>query len=121
MNVTKDGYKDRQLHKEGYLQRVFAEQREYAEASAYQRITENNDIVTDFQTDGLMERILDKDNMNKAYKRVKSNKGAGGIDEMSVDELLPYLKENRKQLIQPSLIFWVSHIFVISPEKETLK
>jgi group II intron reverse transcriptase/maturase len=100
MNVTKDGSKDRQLHKEGYLQRVSAEQREYAEASACQRITENNDIVTDFRTDGLMEIILDRDNLNKAYKRVKSNKGAGGIDGMSVDELLPYLKENRKQLIQ---------------------
>ena len=100
MNVTKDGFKDRQLQKEGYLQMVFAEQREYAEVSAYQRITENNNIVTDFQTDGLMERILDKDNMNKAYKRVKSNKGAGGIDGMRVDELLPYLKETREQLIQ---------------------
>lgn len=100
MNVTKDGYKDRQLHKEGYLQKVSAEQREYAEATAHQRITENNDIVTDFRTDGLMERILEKNNLNKAYKRVKSNKGAGGIDGMSVDELLPYLKENRKQLIQ---------------------
>ena len=49
MNVTKDGFKDRQLHKEGYLQRVSAEQREYAEESACQRITENNDIVTDFR------------------------------------------------------------------------
>ncbi len=100
MNVTKDGFKDRQLHKEGYLQMVSAEQRENAEATAYQRITENNDIITDFRTDGLLERILDRDNLNKAYKRVKSNKGAGGIDGMSVDELLPYLKENRKQLIQ---------------------
>lgn len=100
MNVTKDGIKDRQLQMEGYLQRVFAEQREHAEVSAYPRITENNNIVTDFQTDCLMERILDKDNMNKAYKRVKTNKGAGGIDGMSVDELLPYLKENRKHLIQ---------------------
>jgi retron-type reverse transcriptase len=67
---------------------------------AYQRIAENNHIITDFQTDNLMEQILHKDNLNKAYKKVKSNKGAGGIDGMSVDELLGFLKDNQKQLIQ---------------------
>ena len=100
MNVTKDGFKDRQLHIEDYLQMVSAEQREYAEVSAHQRITENNDIITDFQTDNLMEQILHKDNLNKAYKKVKSNKGAGGVDGMSVDELLGFLKDNQEQLIQ---------------------
>ena len=100
MNVTKDGIKDRQLHIEDYLQMVSAEQKEYAEVSAHQRIAENNDIITDFQTDNLMEQILHKDNLNKAYKKVKSNKGAGGVDGMSVDELLGFLKDNQEQLIQ---------------------
>ncbi len=100
MNVTKDGFKDRQLHIEGYLQMVSAEQKEYAEVSGYKRITENNDIITDFQMDNLMEQILHKDNLNKAYKKVKSNKGAGGVDGMSVDELLSFLRDNQKQLIQ---------------------
>ena len=100
MNVTKDGCKDRQLHIEDYLQMVSAEQKEYAEVSAHQRIAENNDIITDFQTDNLMERILHKDNLNKAYKKVKSNKGAGGIDGMSVDELPGFLKDNQRHLIQ---------------------
>ena len=100
MNVTNDRFKDRQLHIEDYLQMVSAEQKEYAEVSAYQRIAENNDIITDFQMDNLMEQILHKDNLNKAYKKVKSNKGAGGVDGMSVDELLGFLKDNQKQLIQ---------------------
>ena len=100
MNVTNDGIKDRQLHIEGYLQMVSAEQKEYAEVSAPQRITENNDTITDFQTDNLMEEILQRDNLNKAYKKVKSNKGAGGVDGMSVDELLGYLKDNQKRLVQ---------------------
>ena len=100
MKVTKDGFKDRQLHIEDYLQMVSAEQKEYAEVSAHQRIAENNDIITDFQTYNLMEQILHKDNLNKAYKRVKSNKGAGGVDGMSVDELLGFLKDNQKHLIQ---------------------
>lgn len=100
MKVTKDGIKDRQLHTGGYLQMVSAEQKENAEVFAHQRIAENNDIITDFQTDSLLERILHRDNLNKAYKKVKSNKGAGGIDGMNVDELLQFLKENQKQLIQ---------------------
>jgi len=45
-----------------------------------------------------MEKILAKDNMNEAYKRVVRNRGKQGIDGMTVDELLPYLKENGNQL-----------------------
>ncbi len=52
MNVTNDRFKDRQLHIEDYLQMVSAEQKEYAEVSACQKIAENNHIITDFQTDG---------------------------------------------------------------------
>ncbi len=51
----------------------------------------------------LMERILTKINMNKAYKRVVRNKGSHGIDGMNVDELLPYLKENGGQLLKDIL------------------
>ena len=100
MNVTNDRFKDRQLHNEDYLQMVSAEQKEYAEVFACQRITENNRIITDFQTDGLLEKILQPANLNNAYKKVKSNKGAGGVDGMSVDELLPILRDNQVQLIQ---------------------
>ena len=100
MNVTKNEIKDRQLHIEDYLQMVSAEQKEYAEVSAHSRITENNHIITDFQTNELMEQILQSDNLNKAYKKVKSNKGAGGVDGMSVDELLTFLKNNGKLLVQ---------------------
>ena len=100
MNVTNDRFKYRQLHIEDYLQIVSSEKKGYAEVDDYQMITENNHIVADFQTDNLMDKILHKDNLNNAYRKVKSNKGAGGVDGMNVDELLTYLKENQKQLIQ---------------------
>ncbi len=100
MNVTNDGFKDRQLHIEDYLQMASTESKEYAEVPACQRIAENNRIITDFQTDRLMEQILQPTNLNNAYKKVKSNKGAGGVDGMGVDELLPYLRDNQMQLIQ---------------------
>ena len=42
----------------------------------------------------LLEKILSKDNMNTAYKRVCANKGAGGVDEVTVEEPGDYIKEN---------------------------
>jgi group II intron reverse transcriptase/maturase len=41
----------------------------------------------------MLERILSKDNLNLAYKKVKSNKGSPGIDGMRVEELLPFLRQ----------------------------
>ena len=46
----------------------------------------------------LLERILDRDNLNRAYKRVKANKGAPGVDGMTVEEALPWLKEHGREL-----------------------
>ena len=100
MNVTESRFKNRQLHMEDYLQMVSAEQKEYAEVFDYSKITEKSGVITDYWTNNLLELILRKDNLNMAYKRVKSNKGSGGIDGMQVDELLPYLRENQETLIQ---------------------
>ena len=33
-------------------------------------------------------------------RRVKANKGSGGIDGMQVDELLPYLRDHRDELVR---------------------
>lgn len=44
----------------------------------------------------LLEAILYRDNMNRAYKRVKANKGAPGVDGMTVEEALPWLKKHGK-------------------------
>ena len=101
MKVTESGkLKHRQLRNEGYPQKVSAEQKEYAGACAPPKITETDITNTNQQTEGLLELILTRDNLNHAYKQVKRNKGAGGIDGMQVDELLPYLKENQEKLIQ---------------------
>ena len=79
---------------------VSAEQKEYAEVFDYGKITEKSGIITDYWTNNLLDLILRKDNLNKAYKKVKSNKGKGGIDGMQVDELLLFLRENQETLIQ---------------------
>jgi len=40
----------------------------------------------------LMEEVVESKNLMKAYRRVARNKGAAGVDEMTVEELKPYLK-----------------------------
>lgn len=42
----------------------------------------------------LLEEILAKDNLDLAIKKVKKNKGAPGVDRMTVDEVEDYFKEN---------------------------
>ena len=41
---------------------------------------------------------MSRGNMNAAYKRVMSNKGSGGVDNMGLEELLPYLKSHGEDL-----------------------
>ena len=47
----------------------------------------------------LLAKVLERDNLNRAYKRVKKNGGAAGIDGMTTDELLEYLKRNGDALV----------------------
>jgi hypothetical protein len=46
------------------------------------------------RTERLMEEVCEPENMRKALKRVQSNKGAPGIDGITVDELPGYLRRN---------------------------
>jgi len=56
-----------------------------------ERERENN-VLED--TSSLLERILARDNMTQAMKRVIANKGSHGVDGMRVDELRPYIIDN---------------------------
>jgi RNA-directed DNA polymerase len=43
---------------------------------------------------GTLERILARENMQNAFKRVVANKGSHGVDGMKIDELREFLKQN---------------------------
>ena len=81
--------------KGGFLQRDSVEHEEYAEVYS----TERREIKEKDGAD-LLEKVLDRNNLNKAYKRVKANKGASGVDGMTVEEALPWLKENGSELLE---------------------
>ena len=100
MNVTEVERKESTKHccGNGCLQMDSAEHEEYAGALIDMRITENNTANADRQASGLLEEIVSSENLNRAYKRVKRNKGAGGVDGMGVDELLQYLKDNGDEM-----------------------
>ena len=66
-------------------------------------MTEDNIVEVPFDKEHLLEVILCPDNLNQAYKAVVRNKGCGGIDKMSCEQLLPWLKANKDELIRSLL------------------
>lgn len=83
-------------YRKGYLQRDSVEREEHAGVrSAGIRERKERGGATD-----LLEQILDRDNLNRAYKQVKRNHGAPGIDGMTVEDALPWLQEHRDELLQ---------------------
>ncbi|KAF1296621.1 group II intron reverse transcriptase/maturase [Enterococcus sp. JM4C] len=88
----------RQSQKTGisdYCQKDSVEHEEYdgVRSASYGEQIDQDGVST------LFERILSRNNLNQAYLQVVRNKGAAGVDGMTYDQLLPYLKENRKELL----------------------
>lgn len=105
MNVTKTEKKEstKRCCGSGCRWRDSAEHEKYSGALIGKRIAENNITNADRKVDGLLERIVSRENLNQAYKRVKKNHGAGGVDEMGADELLQYLKDRGEEIRQSVL------------------
>ena len=95
--------REQKKSKDFCLQKDRAEPEVYAGGQTYIRITENNFTNADQPSYGLLEQILSPTNMNQAYKRVKSNKGSGGIDKMEVESLGGYLVAHKEELLQSIL------------------
>ena len=100
MQDTKKCDESRQLHYEGCLQEVRVEPGDIVGARSISSTSEEGRNGGNEYSSGLLEKILHRDNMNNAYRRVKENKGSHGVDGMSVNELLPYLKQNGNQIRQ---------------------
>ncbi|WP_017734112.1 group II intron reverse transcriptase/maturase [Nafulsella turpanensis] len=47
----------------------------------------------------MIEQVLKRKNLYKAYRQVVRNKGASGVDNMKVDELFSFLENNRNRII----------------------
>lgn len=84
-------------------QRNSAERERYEGAPTLIGIVGDELVEVQPSSDRMLEYILTPDNLNRAYRQVKANKGSGGIDRMEVDQLLPYLREHKEELIESLL------------------
>lgn len=50
--------------------------------------------------EGLINVILNRDNLNEAFEKVRKNKGAAGVDAKDIEATRQFLKENKIQLIE---------------------
>lgn len=84
-------------NEESCSQRDSAERKGYVRAHrSFNRIWKERDSAEP----DILGKILDKDNLNRAYKRVKANKGAPGVDGMTIEEVPPWLKEHNHELVE---------------------
>ena len=82
-------------NRESCSQRDSAERKGYVRAHrSFNRIWKERDSAEP----DILGKILDKDNLNRAYKRVKANKGAPGVDGMTIEAALSWLKEHNHEL-----------------------
>jgi RNA-directed DNA polymerase len=65
-------------------------------------LPDEKDRIT-MDTSKLLEKVIDRNNLNRAYMRIKRNGGSHGVDGMKVEELLPYLKQQGDQIRQDLL------------------
>lgn len=50
-------------------------------------------------TECLMEQVVERGNLNRAYRRVKANKGAPGVDGMTIRDLRDWIAAHKEELI----------------------
>lgn len=61
----------------------------------------------------MIEQVLNRKNLFKAYRKVVQNKGSAGVDDMKVTELFSFLESNRNSIMTSIL----NHSYVPQPIK----
>ncbi len=103
MKETKKYVESRQLQIEGYSHESKVELKDNGKVPSISLTSDRKQNDSNVYASKLLEKILHRDNMNEAFKRVVKNKGSHGIDGLTTDELLSYLKENGANLRQSLL------------------
>ncbi|MBU2574921.1 MAG: group II intron reverse transcriptase/maturase [Elusimicrobia bacterium] len=88
---------------EGWPQEAGVEPRHNAGAQSGPSASESGKDDSERKAERLLEAIVSRENLNLAYKRVKANGGSHGVDGMTTEELLPYLKQHGAALRQSIL------------------
>ena len=76
------------------------EDRVEPEGNGEARSTEARDSMKESGAESLLEKVLNRDNLNRAFKRVVENGGSAGVDGMKTTELQDYLKKEKEELLE---------------------
>lgn len=98
--TDRDELKHSQLTMWDLLQEATAERERTAGVCVSPRMDETDTTNNAEHEDGLLEQILELENMANAVKRVKANKGAAGVDGMTVHELDSWVTDHGEELLQ---------------------
>ena len=83
----------------GCPQRDRSETEWYGGVQTFIWMCEDNIVEVPFDKEHLLEQVLSPTNLSRSYKAVMRNKGCGGIDRMSCEQLLPWLLTTKDELI----------------------
>jgi len=103
LKETKKYAESRQLHREDFARENRVELEDNGKVPSISLTSDRKQNGRNVYTSNLLKRIIHKDNMNEAFKRVKKNKGSHGVDGLTIDELQSYLEENGVKLQQSLL------------------
>ena len=56
-------------------------------------------------TEQLMEEVCNRENLVRAWKRVRQNKGGPGVDGMTIDDAKSHFDQNRREKLSGGAIF----------------
>ncbi|MCL4440922.1 MAG: group II intron reverse transcriptase/maturase [Firmicutes bacterium] len=102
MASSRDKQRQQKIPKGNYLQEE-AVNTQGTEGGPSLSPAQTKETTREESCNDLMERVVAKDNMSYALYRVESNKGAAGIDGMTIETLRPFLKDHwpeiREQLL----------------------
>ena len=100
MKETKKYVESRQLHIEDFVRESKVELEDNEKVPSISLTSDKKRDDRNVYTSNLLKKIIHKDNMYEAFKRVKKNKGSHGIDGLTIDELQSYLEVNGVKLQQ---------------------
>lgn len=103
MKETKKCVESRQLNIEDFIRKSKVELEDSGKVPSISLTSDKKQNDRNVYTGNLLRKIIHKDNMQEAYKRVKKNKGSHGIDGLTIDGLQSYLEENGIKLQQSLL------------------
>ena len=103
MKGTKKYVESRQLHIEDFGRKSKVELEDSGKVPSISLTSNRKQDDRNVYTSNLLKKIIHKDNMQEAFKRVKRNKGSHGIDGLTVHELDSYLEKNGVKLQQSLL------------------